>query len=96
MSCGNPHEVDCQEVLARVSIFLDHGLSSRSGLGYDAIEQHLRECEPCLEEYGVHVEELASVVRTLLTRCCRNEHAPDELRLRVLHSIRVSMSTPDA
>lgn len=93
MSCGNPHSVDCQEVLARVSVFLDHTLTDSSSLSYGAIEQHLLECQPCLEQYGVAVEELAQVIRAVLTRCCGHEHAPDELRLRVLQRIRVSVAT---
>ena len=92
MSCGSPHETDCGEVLARVSTFLDHTLGTRSPVDYPAIEQHLRECQPCLDEYGVHVEELQAAVRAVLQRCCGHEHAPDELRLRVAQRIRVSVT----
>lgn len=95
MSCGNPHETDCSEVLARVSVFLDHNLTEHSDVGYDAIEQHLVECEPCLESYGVQVEELQRAVRAALSRCCGHEHAPDELRVRVLQRIRVTLTETD-
>lgn len=96
MSCGDPHETDCAEVLQRVSVFLDHSLSDHSKVGYSAIEAHLVECRPCLEEYGVHVEDLQKAVRAALTRCCGNEHAPDELRLRVLQRIRVTISETES
>ena len=92
MSCGNPHETDCSEVLARVSVFLDHSLVDGSPVGYGAIEQHLVECQPCLEQYGVHVEDLQQAVRSLLNRCCGNEHASDHLRMRVLQRIRVTVT----
>lgn len=92
MSCGNPHETDCSEVLARVSVFLDHSLGAGSPVGYGAIEQHLLECQPCLEQYGVQVEDLQQAVRAVLNRCCGNEHAPDELRMRVLQRIRVTVT----
>ncbi len=95
MSCGNPHETDCSEVLARVSVFLDHSLAQRSDVGYDAIEAHLAECGPCLESYGVQVEQLQRAVRAALNRCCGHEHAPDELRMRVLQRIRVTVSETD-
>lgn len=95
MSCGNPHETDCSEVLARVSVFLDHSLSDGSAVGYAAIEQHLLECEPCLQQYGVRVEELQRAVRAVLTRCCGHEHAPDELRARVVQRLRVSVTELD-
>lgn len=96
MSCGNPHETDCADVLARVSLFLDHTLADGSDVGYGAIEQHLRECQPCLEQYGVQVEELQNVVRAVLHRCCGHDHAPDELRLRVLQRIRISVAESTA
>jgi mycothiol system anti-sigma-R factor len=64
-------------------------------VGYDAIEQHLMECEPCLESYGVQVEELQRAVRAALSRCCGHEHAPDELRTRVLARIRVTVTETD-
>jgi len=92
MSCGNPHETDCAEVLQRVSVFLDHSLSEGSPVGYGAIEAHLVECQPCLEQYGVHVEDLQNAVRAMLNRCCGHEHAPDELRVRVLQRIRISLT----
>lgn len=92
MSCGNPHETDCAEVLQRVSVFLDHSLSDASTVSYSAIEEHLVECQPCLEQYGVQVEDLQNAVRAVLHRCCGNEHAPDELRLRVLRQVRVSIT----
>jgi anti-sigma factor (TIGR02949 family) len=95
MSCGNPHATDCSEVLARVSVFLDHSLTERSNVGYDAIEEHLSECEPCLESYGVQVEELQRAVRAALSRCCGHDHAPDELRMRVLQRIRVTVAEID-
>jgi mycothiol system anti-sigma-R factor len=96
MSCGNPHETDCSEVLARVSVFLDHSLTEGSVVGYAAIEQHLLECEPCLQQYGVRVEELQRAVRSVLMRCCGHEHAPEELRARVRQRIRVSTTGADS
>lgn len=95
MSCGNPHETDCTQVLARVSVFLDHSLSDSSTVSYSAIEQHLLECQPCLESYGVQVDELQRAVRAALTRCCGHEHAPDELRTRVMQRIRVTVTESD-
>jgi anti-sigma factor (TIGR02949 family) len=91
MSCGNPHEVDCAEVLARASRFLEHSLET-GALDYAAFEQHLRECPPCLDEVQQQVEQLQLVIRTVLHRCC-HEHAPDELRLRVVQSVRVWTAT---
>jgi anti-sigma factor (TIGR02949 family) len=86
MSCGNPHEVDCAEVLSRVSLFLEHRMSGPGGLTYDSIEQHLHECGPCLTQVGGQVEELQNVIRAMLHRCC-SEHAPDELKNRVVQRI---------
>jgi anti-sigma factor (TIGR02949 family) len=87
MSCGNPHEVDCAEVLARASRFLEHRLSDGGSVSYETFEQHLRECPPCVDEVTQQVEQLQAVIRAALDRCC-HEHAPDELRLRVVHTVR--------
>ena len=95
MSCGNPHEVDCAEVLARVTTFLDHTLSEGTTLTYASIEQHLVECEPCLESFGLQMEELQSVIRAALMRCCGHEHAPDALRVRVQQRIHVIATGQD-
>lgn len=87
MSNGH-HDTDCGEVLARVYDFLDHELDGRS-LSYQEIETHLAECGPCLSKF-----DLERVVRQILARSCRGEHAPDELRIRVLariHSFRLAM-----
>ena len=75
MSCGDPHETDCREVLAEVYLYLDLECSDqRRGI----IRQHLDECSPCLREYGIEQE-----VKALVARCCGDETAPTELRQRL-------------
>jgi len=50
MSCGEPHETDCTEVLAEVWLFLDNECDrERRAL----LARHLDECAPCLAEYGL-------------------------------------------
>ncbi len=86
MSCGNPHEVPCAEVLERVYSYLDGELDAS---GHAKIRQHLDECAPCLREYG-----LEEVVKQLVHKCCGAEAVPGELRAKVLtriQEIRVSM-----
>ena len=46
MSCGKHHETDCSEVLERLAFFVDHELADAD---YDQIQQHLDECQPCLD-----------------------------------------------
>ena len=79
MSCGKPHETDCSEVLDRVFEYLDNEMST---LDCAKIKQHLEECGPCLREY--HLDE---ALKALVRRSCACEHAPDELRTRVLTRI---------
>jgi mycothiol system anti-sigma-R factor len=75
VSCGDPHETDCREVLAEVYLYLDLECSDqRRG----TIRQHLDECSPCLREYGIEQE-----VKALVARCCGDETAPAELRERL-------------
>ncbi|MGO9079933.1 MAG: mycothiol system anti-sigma-R factor [Streptosporangiaceae bacterium] len=79
MSCGNPHEVPCSEVLARVYSYLDGQLKEVS---VAQVRQHLDECGPCLREYG-----LEEAVRRLVHKHCGHEQVPTELRTKVLSRI---------
>jgi mycothiol system anti-sigma-R factor len=79
MSCGQPHDKDCAEVLENLFLFLDHEMGDAS---YAEIKEHLDECAPCLAKYT-----LEQVVKTLVARSCR-EPAPATLRDRVLLHIR--------
>ena len=75
MSCGEPHEVDCQGVLAEVYLYLDLECDDERR---DLIRDHLDECSPCLREYGIEQE-----VKALVARCCGAELAPAGLRERL-------------
>ena len=80
MSCGKPHETDCSQVLAEVWLLLDRECSGEQRL---KLEQHLEECGPCLEQYG-----LEEHLKELLHRKCGGEHAPDTLKAKLRASIR--------
>jgi mycothiol system anti-sigma-R factor len=75
MSCGDPHETDCTEVLDEVYLYLD--LESTDDRRV-VIRQHLDECSPCLREYGIEQE-----VKALVARCCGSETAPKDLKQRL-------------
>lgn len=76
MSCGDPHETDCREVLAEVYLYLDLESTDERR---DLIRTHLEECAPCFREYGIEQE-----VKALVARCCGAEVAPSALRQRLL------------
>jgi mycothiol system anti-sigma-R factor len=75
VSCGDPHETDCREVLAEVYLYLDLECVDERR---DLIRHHLDECSPCLREYGIELE-----VKALVARSCGDETAPTELRDRL-------------
>ncbi|MFY1675388.1 mycothiol system anti-sigma-R factor [Plantactinospora sp. WMMB334] len=75
MSCGDPHETDCREVLTEVYLYLDLECADERR---NLIRNHLDECSPCLREYGIEQE-----VKALVARYCGNETAPAELRERL-------------
>ena len=83
MSCGQPHEVDCSEVVEAVYLYLDGEMEHG---GIDRIRQHLDECSPCLREYGIERE-----VKILVARSCC-EQAPESLRHAVMQRIRTVRS----
>jgi mycothiol system anti-sigma-R factor len=79
MSCGDMSRSDCAEALARLEFFIDHELAKAD---FEEIKQHLEDCAPCL-----HIADLERAVKALVARSC-TEHAPEELRQRVLVRIR--------
>ena len=79
MSCGNPHETDCNDVLDRVYDYLDGDLDDD---WYVEIRRHLDECGPCLKQYG-----LDQIVKQLVARHCGCDPVPEDLRTKVLSRI---------
>jgi mycothiol system anti-sigma-R factor len=80
VSCGEPHETDCREVLEEVYLYLDDEIDgSRRAL----IRRHLDECSPCLRQFGVEQE-----VKLLVARRCGGDRAPESVRLAVLSRLR--------
>ena len=75
MSCGDPHEIDCGQILNEVYLYLD---LERPDDRRTVIQTHLDECSPCLREYGIEQE-----VKALVARCCGADRAPLELRDRL-------------
>ncbi len=78
MSCGNPHETDCSEVMDRLFEYIDGEVDLPT---VEKIRVHLDECAPCLREY-----DLDTAVKTLVARAGRSS-APDGLRERILQKI---------
>jgi mycothiol system anti-sigma-R factor len=76
MSCGNPHDKPCDEVLAEVYYYLDGELGERT---HAEVRHHLDECGPCLREYG-----LEEVVKKLVSKSCGCDPVPADLRAKVL------------
>jgi mycothiol system anti-sigma-R factor len=76
MSCGQPHDTPCSDVLDAVYFYLD---GEQNAHDRDEIRQHLDECGPCLRQYG-----LENAVKALVARCCGSDQAPIDLRDRVL------------
>jgi mycothiol system anti-sigma-R factor len=79
VSCGDPHEVDCDQILEEVYLYLDLECSDERRT---LIQTHLDECSPCLREFGIEQE-----VKALVARCCGADKAPDELRERLREKI---------
>jgi mycothiol system anti-sigma-R factor len=88
MSCGDPHDVDCTEVIRQVYLYLDGEIEDSDRA---QVREHLDECGPCLREFGIEQE-----VKALVARCCGSDAAPDGLkdRLRVkLAEIKIEITS---
>ncbi|SDD63783.1 mycothiol system anti-sigma-R factor [Streptomyces prasinopilosus] len=93
MSCGEPHETDCSEILDHLYEFLDREMPDSDCAKF---EHHFEECSPCLEKYG-----LEQAVKKLVKRCCGQDDVPGDLRAKVMGRIDVIRSgqagpAPDA
>ncbi|MGW1163229.1 mycothiol system anti-sigma-R factor [Streptomyces sp. NPDC002519] len=84
MSCGEPHETDCSEVLDHLYEFLD---SEMPDVDRTKIQHHFEECSPCLEKYG-----LEQAVKKLVKRCCGHDEVPTDLRAKVMGRIELIRS----
>jgi mycothiol system anti-sigma-R factor len=80
MSCSEPDDTSCQDVLAEVWLFLDNECDRQRR---ETVQRHIDECGSCLESYGIEEH-----LKELLHRKCGGEHAPTELRERLRSSIR--------
>jgi mycothiol system anti-sigma-R factor len=66
----------CRETLERVYLFLDgEGLTEAERI---EIEEHLEDCPPCFDRYGVEIE-----VKTIVARLRGAHRCPDALRSRI-------------
>ncbi len=75
----------CAAAVERLWSYVDHELDPNEA---DELREHLAECSPCLEEYGIDV-----VLKTVVRRGCQ-ESAPETLRVRI-HQTLLHV-TPDA
>lgn len=79
---NDSHEpLDCSDVIEAVYLYLD-GELDRAAI--ENIRNHLDECTPCLQAYGVEQE-----VKTLIARSCK-ERAPDSLRAAIVERLEIS------
>ena len=80
MSCGNPHEMDCADALAKVYLYLDGEMADAD---CTELRHHLEECAPCLREFG-----LEQHFKALVTRSCGCDEAPADMKERLLVRLR--------
>jgi mycothiol system anti-sigma-R factor len=88
MSCGDPHDTDCREVLDRLYAYLDQEVAE---LDCTKIREHLDECAPCLREY-----DLDATMKALIKRSCSSEAAPQDLRTKILTTLKAACQQPQS
>jgi mycothiol system anti-sigma-R factor len=79
MNCGKPYETPCADVVSHVYFYLDGELGE---LDAAKVRQHLDECGPCLQEYG-----LEETVKRLVHKYGADGHVPTDLRAEVLRRL---------
>lgn len=73
----------CAAAVERLWSYVDHELDAGEAA---ELREHLADCTPCLEEYGIDV-----VLKTVVRRGCQ-ESAPETLRVRI-HQTLLHVST---
>ncbi|MQS13942.1 mycothiol system anti-sigma-R factor [Streptomyces kaniharaensis] len=79
MSCGDPHDTECGEVLDHLYEFLDNEMPEGDCA---KLRVHFEECSPCLRQYG-----LEQAIKALIKRSCGCDDTPADLRSKVLARI---------
>ncbi|RKT16002.1 mycothiol system anti-sigma-R factor [Streptomyces sp. 1114.5] len=79
MSCGDPHDTECGEVLDHLYEFLDNEMAEGDCA---KLRVHFEECSPCLKQYG-----LEQAIKALIKRSCGCDDTPADLRSKVLARI---------
>ena len=80
MNPQDEYELDCSAVIADVWLMLDGECDNTTR---ERLQHHLDTCGSCLEAYGIEEK-----VKSLLSRKCGGERAPDTLRDRLKIEIR--------
>ena len=80
MNPPDEYELDCSAVIADVWLMLDGECDNTTR---ERLQHHLDTCGSCLEAYGIEEK-----VKSLLSRKCGGERAPDTLRDRLKIEIR--------
>ncbi|WP_062206750.1 mycothiol system anti-sigma-R factor [Streptomyces sp. NBRC 109706] len=79
MSGDQANPPNCSEVLDHLYEYLDHEMPDGDSV---KMQEHIDECSPCLEKYG-----LEQAVKKLVKRCCGQDDVPSDLRAKVLERI---------
>ncbi|MBJ8347277.1 mycothiol system anti-sigma-R factor [Antrihabitans sp. YC2-6] len=74
------YRLDCSAVIADVWLMLDNECDQASR---ERLQYHLDTCGSCLEAYGIEEQ-----IKSLLSRKCGGERAPESLRQRLSIEIR--------
>jgi len=69
----------CDDVLRDVWLFLDDEMNPQRRA---AVQQHIDDCSPCLEEAGLDAQ-----LKSLLHRKCGGDKAPEQLKVRLLAAL---------
>lgn len=69
----------CSDVVDHIYEYID---GEADDVGLVAVREHLLSCPPCLEQYEVQV-----ALKALVRRCCQQDRAPEQLRVRILARI---------
>ena len=80
MSCGNPHETPCTEVLSWTYLYIDGEIDE---VHYLEVKTHLTQCPPCRDTYSAEI-----LLKAMVKRSCEGAAITKARRARIAAELR--------
>ncbi|MDA3022223.1 MAG: zf-HC2 domain-containing protein [Actinomycetota bacterium] len=85
MSCGNPNETPCTEVLSSTYLYIDGEIDE---VHYLEVKTHLTQCPPCRDRYSAEI-----LLKAMVKSSCVGAAITTDRRARIVAELRQTSIT---